>query len=329
MDISVIIPVYNTEKYLDRCIQSVIDQVEVSIEIILVDDGSIDNSSKICDKYSELYSNINTIHIENSGPSTAKNIGYQRAKGDYIAFIDSDDKICNNMFAKMISSARNNNAEIVCCNYLQIDENGRISHDKYTNKEYILNQNEGIKSLLIKDKIYSQCWTKIYKHEMLEKYDIHNVDGLKTEEDFIFNIKAFIHSNIITIVDEPLYIYTHRESSLSKDYFRNNISQYIDNRIMRLEFVDNTIRIHNPQLIEFSTFHCLFYYNELIGKVSFFPILFKDQRIKNILLYFKENRYYLNKYHNECGISKYGVFLLLYLPSYFYLIYRNYKARNI
>lgn len=323
MDISIIIPVYNTAKYLKRCVQSVINQEEITKEIILVDDGSTDNSPTICNSYSDQYSYITTIHIKNSGPSTAKNIGYEKASGKYVAFIDSDDKIRKNMFAKMVRSGNNNNADIVCCNYTQINELGQVSHTEYTNKEYVLDKEEGLKHLLIKDKIYSQCWTKIYKKEMLDKSNILNIEGLKTEEDFIYNIRAFTHSQIVTIVDEPLYIYTHRESSLSKDYFKLNISQYIDNRILRLNIVDSIIKESFPNLIEYSTYHCIFYYNELIGKVSLFSQFYADQRIKKVFKYIRNNSNVLKKYHDQCGFGKFGMLLVRFLPISLYLFYRK------
>lgn len=328
MDVSIIIPVYNTAKYLKRCVQSVIEQEEISKEIILVDDGSTDDSPSICDNYSEQYPYITTIHTRNSGPSTAKNIGFKKASGRYVAFIDSDDKVCKNMFAKMLHSGNNHNADIVCCNYTQITESGQVSHTECTNKEYILSKEEGLKHLLIKDKIYSQCWTKIYKKEMLDDFNILNIEGLKTEEDFIYNIKSFTHSKIITIVDEPLYIYTHRENSLSKDYFRANISQYIDNRIMRLEMVEKIIHTQFPHLQEYSTYHCIFYYNELLGRICQFPIIFKDNRILKVLQYIRNHHAILMKYHNKCGFSMVGVMLIRFLPRTLYLHYRRWQSKN-
>jgi hypothetical protein len=158
---------------------------------------------------------------------------------------------------------------------------------------------------------------------MLDNFNILNVEGLKTEEDFIYNIRAFTHSQIVTIVDEPLYIYTHRESSLSKDYFRVNISQYIDNRILRLNMVDSIIKESFPNLTEYSSYHCIFYYNELIGKVSLFSEYYSDQRIKNVFKYIRNNSNVLNKYHVQCGFGKLGVLLVRFLPINLYLFYRR------
>jgi glycosyltransferase involved in cell wall biosynthesis len=328
VDISIIIPVYNTEAYLKRCVDSVIMQQNVKLEIILVDDGSTDDSPNICDNYSVNYPFIKTIHIDNSGPSTAKNVGYDIAIGNYIAFIDSDDEIRPDMFCTMLKSAYNHNADIVCCNYIQVDEDGNLSHTEYTDKEYVLNQDEALKAILIKDKIYSQCWTKIYRRATLEKYHIINTEGLKTEEDFIFNIQAFAKSHIVSIVDKPLYIYTHRTKSLSKNYYKNHINQYIDNRILRLNLVDNTIRNNFPHLLEYSTYHCIFYYNELLGRICLFPKLFNDKRVHKVLTYIRNHSNTLKTYHSRLGFSKIGVFLIQNLPDYIYLSYRRLKYKS-
>jgi glycosyltransferase involved in cell wall biosynthesis len=325
MDISVIIPVYNVELYLKRCVDSVLHQEDVTFEIILVDDGSTDSSGKICNDYASEYSEVRCIHTTNTGPSTAKNVGYDVATGNYIAFIDSDDEIMPNMFSQMLQSGYHHNADIVCCNYIQKDEDGNISHTEHTGHEYVLTQDEALKAILIKDKIYSQCWTKIYKRATMQEYGVRNTEGLKTEEDFIYNIRAFACSKIVCIVDKPLYIYTHRSTSLSKDYYRNHISQYIDNRILRLELVDSIIHERFPHLQEYSTYHCIFYYNELLGRICLFPKLYRNSRTKKVLSYIKTNSTILKKYHQELGFSTIGTKLILYIPNVLYLHYRHLK----
>ena len=325
MDISVIIPIYNVERYLKRCVDSVLRQEGVSMEIILVDDGSTDSSGKICDDYASNFTNIRCQHIKNSGPSTAKNIGYDIATGNYVAFIDSDDEIKPDMFCLMLESGYKHNADIVCCNYIQVDEEGYISHTKHTGQEYVLTQDEALKAILIKDKIYSQCWTKIYKRETLQKNSIRNTEGLKTEEDFIYNIQVFACSKTVCIVDKPLYIYTHRSKSLSKDYFRNHISQYIDNRILRLELVDSIIEEKFPHLKEYSTYHCIFYYNELIGRICLFPRLYRDPRVCKVISYIRKHSDVLWAYHNKLGFSKTGTLAILHIPQVLYFYYRKWK----
>ena len=328
MDISVIIPIYNVEKYLRRCLDSVLRQENVTMEIILVDDGSTDSSGCICEEYVANHSNIKCIHIDNSGPSTAKNVGYDVATGNYVVFIDSDDEIKPEMFSTMLKSGYQHNADIVCCNYIQVDEEGKISHTKYTDQEFVLSRDEALKAILIKDKIYSQCWTKIYKRETMNLHHVRNTEGLKTEEDFIYNIQAFACSNTVSIVDKPLYIYTHRSRSLSKDYYRDHISQYIDNRILRLELVDNIIHNKYPHLQEYSTYHCIFYYNELLGRICQFPQIYNDSRVHKVMSYIKDHSDVLKKYHHKLGFSRNGVRLLLFFPDVLYLYYRHWKSRN-
>lgn len=325
MKLSVIIPVYNTEKYLKQCIESVINQKNKDLEIILVDDGSQDSSSIICDNYASNYPFIHSIHIKNSGPATAKNVGYLQAKGEYISFIDSDDELMPNMYCTMLDSAYKNNADIVCCSYKQIDENGLISHIDSTQMEYILNQEEGIKHLLEKDKIYSQCWTKIYKRDILETNNILFVEGLKTEEDFIYNLYAFLNSKIITIVDYPLYIYTHRESSLSRDYFKSNLIQFHKNMILRLDQTDCIIKERFPKLNEICTIHCIQYYNLLVGRASMFEYNISRPYYLHAHLYIRKNYKTLIKYHNRCGFSMIGVVIFLILSPKQYHKYRNRK----
>lgn len=324
MEITIIIPVYNTAKYLKRCLDSIISQ-EISKEIILIDDGSTDDlSPQICDKYSKEYSFIKTIHTKNQGPASAKNVGINAATGDYIAFFDSDDKLSDDMLIQMIDYAKQNNAEIVCCNFKQIDTTGKQAYRKYTYNNYVFDKETAIKNMLERNMIFNQSWTKIFKRSIITENNVKHIEGLKTEEDFLFNLQAFIHAKKICVIDEPLYIYTHRETSLSKDYFRLHIDQYIDNRVLRLTIADTTIKKEIPQIYESCIIHCLIYYNELIGKIAYFPEKFSDKRTRKAIAYIQEHIKTLQRYHTMCGFSKTGIFLIRFLPPYIYMWYRNY-----
>lgn len=114
--LSVIVPIYNVEKFLRRCIDSIINQSYSNLEIILVDDGSPDNCGKICDEYAALDNRIKVIHQANGGLSAARNIGIDSATGEYVAFIDSDDYIASNMYDEMISLMETNDLDIISCN---------------------------------------------------------------------------------------------------------------------------------------------------------------------------------------------------------------------
>ena len=326
INVSVIIPVYNTEKYLHRCIDSVIQQVDVSLEIILVDDGSTDSSSTICDTYANKYDNIKTVHIQNSGPATAKNEGLKYAQGDYITFTDSDDKMEPLMLHKMHSAGHEYNADIICCNYKTIDEEGHMSYFAYSNKIFILNHEEGLIHFFGKNKIHSQCWTKLYKRQMLIDNHIENDAGLRTDEDIIFNIKSFSHAQTIVVIDEPLYEYTHREGSLARGFYKKDISQYIDNKIKRVRITQEAVKKDTDIVKEWSKVHMIMYYNELLGRVALFPEYYSDKRVIGILKYIKLNKRILDKHYKLCGFSKIGKYLIVYLPCLYYMKYRRSKV---
>ncbi len=327
MDISVIIPVYNTDKYLAACVNSVLQQEKVSFEIILVDDGSTDSSASICDNYAQEHNNIKVIHIQNSGPATAKNAGFKLAQGNYIALTDSDDKMESLMLYKMVTAGYKHDADIICCNYKQIDERGNVSHLNSTDKQYVLDHEEGLIHFFSKNKIYSQCWTKLYKRKMLVDHHIVNDPGLRTDEDFIFNIRAFVNAKTTVIVDEPLYEYTHREDSLAHAYYKKNINQYIDNRIKRVQVTKEAVKNETVTVKRWSIIHIIMYYNELLGKVALFPEYYTDNRVIEIIKFIKRNKLLLQNHYRLCGFSKTGKFLISYLPSSLYMRYRKSRIR--
>ena len=121
--ISIIVPVYKVEKYIDECIKSIINQTYTNLEIILIDDGSPDNCGKICDEYAKNDKRIKVIHQKNMGQSVARNVGLEYAKGDYIGFVDSDDYIKNNMFEVLHNNLVSYNADISICNIIKVKNN--------------------------------------------------------------------------------------------------------------------------------------------------------------------------------------------------------------
>ena len=160
---------------------------------------------------------------------------------------------------------------------------------------------------------------------MLTDHQIDNDPGLRTDEDFIFNIKAFTHAQKTVIVDEPLYVYTHRENSLAHAYFKKNISQYIENRIKRVQVTQDAVKNESDTVKEWSRVHIIMYYNELLGKVALFPAYHSDERIKKIFRFIRQNKNILNRHYKLCGFSKIGKFMITYLPVSLYMKYRQLK----
>lgn len=324
IDVSVIIPVYNAEKYLDACIDSILQQNGVTTEIFLVDDGSTDSSAAICNRYAEEYDNISTIHITNSGQSVARNTGLKLAHGRYVTFTDNDDKMLPEMLSKMVSAGDKYNADIICCNYHEIDENGVISHTESTDEEYILNHEEALVHFYSKDKIYSQCWSKLYRRQMLVDFHVENAP-VRYDEDIIFNIKAFRVAQTTVIIDEPLFLYTNRTDSVVHSHWRYKkyMDRYIDDNITRLKLTEEAVRTESEQVRKWAMIHMLMYYNQLIGRVAAFPEYHSDKRTKSMLRFVRKNKSFLNSHYSKCGFSKLGKILILYLPDCLYMKYRK------
>lgn len=326
IDVSIVIPVYNAEKYLSTCIDSILRQEGVTTEIFLVNDGSMDSSGEICNHYAEKYDNITALHIANSGQSVARNKGLALAQGRYVTFTDNDDKMLPSMLSRMVTAGDKYKADIVCCNYYEIDENGIISHTENTDNEYILNHEEALVHFYSKDKIYSQCWSKLYRRQMLVGFHIEN-DPVRYDEDLIFNIKAFRVAQTTVIVDEPLFLYTNRTDSVVHSHWRYKeyMDRYIDDNIRRLKITAESVQSESEQVKKWAMVHMLMYYNQLVGRIAAFPEYYSDRRIKESIHFIRKNKATLKKHYSKCGFSKLGVILILYLPIGLYMRYRHTK----
>ena len=208
--ISIVVPVYNVEKYLTRCIESLINQTCNNLEIILVDDGSTDKSGKICDNYSKKDKRIKVIHKKNGGLSDARNTGIDIASGKYIGFIDSDDWILPNMYLKLYNLLIDNSAEISVCNFIQTSRENmkyNIKHEKIK----ILNREEAIKKLSIDKEIMDYAWNKLYKTELFK--NIRYPVG-KNMEDKGTTYKLFLKANKIVYTNNIYYMYFYRKDSI-------------------------------------------------------------------------------------------------------------------
>lgn len=179
--LSVIVPVYNVAPYLERCIKSIINQSYQNLEIILIDDGSTDNSGTICDAWAEKDERIMVIHKKNGGLSDARNVGLKVASGAYITFVDSDDWLNLNMYEKLMKIGMAQNCDIVMCNFQKISDENSIS---ICNNDYKIEFYDTISALkaLITEQIQQVVWNKIYKKELLN--GIYFESGRFHEDEF-------------------------------------------------------------------------------------------------------------------------------------------------
>ncbi len=226
--ISIIIPVYNVEKYLAKCLDSVLNQTYKNLEIILVDDGSKDNSGAICDEYAKRDNRIIVVHQKNSGVSKARNLGMSMATGDYIGFIDSDDTIEANMYEVLLKNAIESGAEISYCGLKQIQLDGKIDYSNNTLEKRVVKKEEAIKGYFFDDKIkpfmYSP-WNKIFSKKILEK--VRYREDIAIGEDILFVFECIKQSNYLFMEDVCLYNYVRRENSAMTSSFSDKRMHYI------------------------------------------------------------------------------------------------------
>ncbi len=225
---SIIIPIYNSEKYLSRCLDSVLAQTASDFELILVDDGSKDKSGEICKEYQKKDNRIKYIRKENAGVSAARNTGIENATGDYIGFIDSDDEICSDMYEKLLNAAVQSGADIAVCDITTVYSDDTTEEDTLPNvpsDKLISREDLQPKQLLYMAGSACRC---IYKKKLFEDENVRFPVGIKLSEDRIFNIFAMGRAEGIYYIKKQLYLrYVLSESAVNKyheDYFQNVVN---------------------------------------------------------------------------------------------------------
>ena len=204
--VSIIVPVYGVEKYIDKCLDSLVKQSLKEIEIIVVNDGTKDNSQKIIDKYVKKYPDkIKSYIKENGGQGSARNYGLKKAMGEYIGYVDSDDFVEKDMYKKLYNKAIENDYDIVVCGNYNVSEDYKTKNiDIFTNY-----YNTDLENLFFGK---MAVWNKIYKRDILIKNKLEFKEKV-WYEDLAFTLKAIMNSNSFAFIDEPLYDYLIREGS--------------------------------------------------------------------------------------------------------------------
>lgn len=218
--ISIVIPVYNIENYIEKCIKSIVQQTYENIEIIIVDDGSTDSSGTLCDQLGRNDKRIIVIHKENGGLSDARNKGIDRASGKYICFIDGDDFIAEDFITTLYNSLKNNNADLAVCEFDYIDNNGkRINHPIDSGALRILNTHDAIQILLQQKPYSNSACGKMFK---LADFDNIKFPYRRLYEDTATVYKLFLKCNKVVFTAKAMYYYVWRNQSISKSGFSIN-----------------------------------------------------------------------------------------------------------
>ena len=312
--VSIIVPVYNTEKYLEKCLDSLINQTLKDIEIIVVNDGSTDNTQDIIDKYAKKYPKmIKSFVKKNGGPGDARNYGLKHANGEYIAFIDSDDYANPTMYEKLYKKANDGNFDLTVCDvkYIYPDKtkivSSNISQDLKCKKE--------IKKLMLN--IYPVVWNTLYKKDIFKKITFKKNVWF---EDVEFLYRVFPYIDSIGVVNEALINYVQREGAITST-FDKRLQDYIDNWNGIVDFYKKN-NFYDDYYRELEYCYVRYLYCTFVKQASNFTK--KDYKAavtiarENVYKYFPKYRHNLNFYKNLKGF-----YMLLFgknLSDVFYFI---------
>ncbi len=272
--ISVIVPVYNVEKYIRNCLDSIINQTYKDLEIILVDDGSTDNSGVICDEYAQKDKRIKVIHKENGGQSTARNVGLKNATGEFIGFVDSDDTIESNAYEKLISAI--DGVDLAICGHNVITDITVTTKSK--GEENFLDE-EGLWQEIF-GRLNNAVWNKLFRRDLIKdiKFDPNFAHG----EDLIFNILYLKNAKNGKFIDLPLYNYFKRGGSITTGEFTRRKLLEIDSKEEALRL----IKEFYPPMIKTAKKYCF------RSRMNISRNIYKANEQKNYIIELKEYKKY-------------------------------------
>ena len=317
--VSIVVPVYNVEEYLGKCVNSLIAQTYKNIEIILVDDGSPDNCPHICDELEKTDSRVKVIHKENGGLSSARNAGIRIATGDYIAFVDSDDYVKEKYIELLVNACVENNCSISACGYYEY-----YSADNYKTicgeTAGVISSTDAIKDIFtMKNEICVVAWNKLYAKKLFTENHIRYPEG-KIHEDVFTTYKLCALTEKLAYVNEPLYYYVQRQTSIMGQSFSPKRLQLIE----AVESISPFVKENSPKFDDAYDYYVFLNYLTLLNTMADCKYkdcsLFKELRTKiyDMLPKLKNNKYFGKKNVLTCLFLKFGM-------KSFYFIRKIYK----
>lgn len=323
--VTIIIPAYNVEKYISKCLDSIVNQTYKDLEIIVVNDGSTDSTGEIIENYVNRYSNLRYIYQNNMGVSNARNLALRYANGEYIMFVDSDDYIDTNLIERMVKKSEQKNADLVICEHLRVSEDGLnkkevIRYNEYIDKVY--NNNDAI-NLLLRLNIKGYLCDKLFKKDILIKSNFY-LEPNRYIEDWLPVFKYVEKCERIVFLSGSFYYYRQRNSSalhtinpkLLDDYIYavKNINNFL---------IENKIVYSNKckQVFEVETFYSIvrYYYILNIYKYNNKIKIYKDfSRYINNIKFKLDKSFYLNKLIK----TKLKIKIMLWNLKIFHIFYK-------
>lgn len=228
--ISVIVPIYNAEKYIHRCLDSILAQTYKNFELILINDGSIDNSGKICDEYSQRDNRIKVIHKNNGGVASARQCGIENAKGEYTIHVDPDDWVESNMLEELYNKAIKEKADVVVCDFY-VEEKDKTTYRK---EKISGEKTENFLQNILLHKLHGSLCNKLIKLACYKDFNISFVENLNTSEDYLICVKIFMNNINTVYLNKAFYHY----------------DQYSNSNSITHEYNIKTFRMHQQLLVE-------------------------------------------------------------------------------
>lgn len=317
--VSIVVPVYNAEKSLKKCVNLIQHQTYRNIEIILVDDGSTDKSGVVCDALKNSDKRIKVIHTDNAGVSSARNDGIKISTGKYITFVDSDDYIEKNMIEVMINQIINNNADICICGNSDVDEKGNIinftSLDA-NSKIFKMDNISALKCMLDEKPYNGVCWGKLYKRSLFN--DLYFNRKIRIAEDLEVLYKVFYKAKQVVYIPDALYNYSINTTSVTHDLLSD---KWLD----EINVCDEIVKFSEEHCQEISDYakkryiRINFTLAERIFEHNYNMISLKEIK-SNLKKYKLNNKNILNKNF------KIKIFLIEYIPFVLKIYYKLKKG---
>lgn len=284
--ISVIVPIYNVEKYLARCFDSIVNQTYKNLEIILVDDGSPDRCPQMCDDYAEKDSRIKVVHKKNGGLSDARNAGMAVSTGEYISFIDSDDYVSDDFFECLLDVMNKENSDIAECSVVKFYEGNHFDefNDDLLEKTY--DAQDAMSALIAENPFHQHVWNKLYKTELVKDIP-YAVD--KLNEDEFWTYQVFGRANKVSKLNKTMYYYFQRNSSIMGVGYNIRRLDALEGKANRQKYIENNFPELSTQAKIDLYGSCMFAYQSVLKFMS------GADKKKALSI--------IKKYKNNCNLS--------------------------
>ena len=234
--VSIVVPIYNSEKYLNQCIESIVNQTYKKIEILLIDDGSTDNSYYVCEKWQKSDNRIKLIRKENEGLSVTRNLGTSKSSGDYVLYIDSDDWVSPALVETVVNAATKKKADMVVFRFVMVNEDGNQKKMKSEPFEKLLTSEECLEMLLNRKAITNHPWRYLYSKRIALKIDFPKN---RVYEDMFTTYRRIVEAEAIYCINDELYYYRENPSGIYRTFSFSSMNDLIDGTCERCSYICN------------------------------------------------------------------------------------------